>query len=142
MKKQILSLCIVMACALTFSNTTFAQSARDAGGSSDGSGLPPQPCPTAFTRNNGDGACGGAAQIRLYFSQAPSYAPTLQNILYNGQPLFTNMSPITGNIADLATKGYISYCIPTSNIPPAIKLEVILKYTNSTQDYCVLSGSN
>ena len=139
MKKQI-SICLIIIAAL-FSDKTFAQ--RGAGGSSDGTGgLPPQPCPTSFSRNNGDGTCDGQAQIRLYFSQVPDYAPTLENILYNGAPLLTNGFPITGDIADLATKGYISYCLPTSNIPPAIKLTVVFRYTNSVQDDCTLSGNN
>ena len=139
MKKNIFTLCLIIS-SLLFSDKIFAQ--RDTGGSSDGSGAPPQPCPVSFVRNNGDGTCGGQAQIRLYFSQVPSYAPTLENILYNGEPLLTNGYPIYGNVADIATKGYISYCIPTSNIPAAIKLTVIFRYRNSVQDDCVLTGTN
>ena len=141
MKKQIITFCIIAVSALIFSNKSFSQT-RDAGGSGDGTSTPPQPCPTAFTRNNGDGTCGGDAQVRLYFNQAPSLAPMLQDIIYNGASLLTNPTPIFGDIADLATKGYISYCLPTSNVPPAVKLTVIFKYPNSTQEECILHGTN
>lgn len=141
MKKQIITFCIIAVSALIFSNKSFSQT-RDAGGSGDGTSTPPQPCPTTFTRNNGDGTCSGSAQIRLYFNQAPSFAPVVQDILYNGSSLLTNPTPVTGEFADLATKGYISYCLSTSNIPPAVKLTVILKYPNSTQEECILSGNN
>ena len=117
-QKKSFAILILLFCSFIFSYTTKAQ--RGAGGSADGL-TPPQPCAVNFTRNNGDGACAGQAQIRLYFSQAPIYAPTLENILYNGEPLLTNAFPIEGKISDLATLGYISYCLPTSNIPPAIK---------------------
>lgn len=140
MKKQILTICLMILGTIIFSSSSFAQ--RDAGGSSDGNTTPPQPCPTAFARNNGNGTCGGQAQIRLYFTQAPLVAPTLENILYQGEPLLTNAYPISGNVADLATQGYISYCLPTSNIPPAIKLTVIYKYASSGQEDCMLSGTN
>lgn len=139
MKKPI-TFTLVILFSFIFCGKTYAQ--RDAGGSADGNIDVPQPCPTAFSRNNGDGTCGGAAQIRLYFTEAPVFAPTLENILYNGDPLLTNGYPITGNVADLATKGYISYCLPTSNIPPAIKLTVIFKYANTGQEDCVLTGTN
>ena len=135
--KKILFTIFLLTCF--FSNNIFAQ--RDAGGSSDGLGGV-QPCATSFVRNNGNGSCDGQAQIRLFFSQAPLYAPTLESILYNGEPLLTNGLPVSGNINDLATLGYISYCLPTSNIPPAIKLTLVLKYNHSTQDDCVLSGNN
>ena len=138
MKKIITCFALILLCSLT--NNSFAQ--RESGGSADGSTVPPQPCPVNFVRNNGDGTCGGQSQIRLYFSQVPSYAPTLENILYNGEPLLTNAFPINANISELATKGYLSYCLPTSNIPPAIKLTIVLRYRNSIQDDCVLSGTN
>lgn len=136
MKKIILAIFLLTG---FFSNNLFAQ--RDAGGSSDGSGAI-QPCATSFVRNNGNGTCDGQAQIRLYFTQAPIYAPTLENIIYNGEPLLTNGMPITGNISDLATLGYVSYCLPTSNIPAAVKLTLVLKYNSSAQEDCILSGTN
>lgn len=140
MKKLTLSFGLVFLTILIFPGQIFAQ--RDAGGSADGTTAAPQPCPTAFARNNGDGTCGGQSEIRLYFTQAPVYAPTLENIYYNGESLLTNGFPVNGNIADLAVKGYISYCLATTNIPPAIKLTVVFRYINSTQENCVLEGNN
>ena len=128
---------VLLLLCMCVSNTTFAQ--RDAGGSSGGQ--PPQPCPTSFTRNNGDGTCGGEAQIRLYYTTPPTIAPTLQTILYNGAPLYDNMTPIVGDLAGYATKGYISFCLPSGNIPPAIKLTLVIYYTDTTQQECTISGT-
>ena len=125
---------------LSFSTGAWAQ--RDAGGSNDGSGgVPVQPCPSHFTRNNGDGTCNGAAQIRLFYTTPPAVAPVLVDILYQGESLLTNGLPVTGNLADYATKGYIGVCLPTNNIPPAIKLTLVLFYPGSTQPECIISGT-
>ena len=138
MKKIVFTLFILFVFNIT--NKTFAQ-VRDGGGSASGDGyIAPQPCPTAFTRNNGDGTCGGDAQIRLYYTTPPTVAPILQNILYNGAPLYTNNYPITGNLTDYASKGYVSFCLPTSNIPPAIKLTLIINYPGGQE--CNIAGTN
>ena len=134
MKKTILSFTVVLFMTL-FSSHVFAQPAPGDDGSGgtppDGGGtgstVPAQPLGYHFTRNNGDGTCGGEAQIRLYYTTKPTVAPVLTQIYYQGSPLYTNFLPVTGNIADYATKGYVSFCLPTSNIPPAIKLT--LTYT-------------
>jgi hypothetical protein len=139
MKKQIFTIGIVTLLLIFSSENTFAQ--RDAGGSSGG-GVTPQVCPTDFVRNNGDGTCGGNAQIRLFFNQAPEFAPELISIIYNGENLLTNPMPVSGNIADLATKGYIGYCLPLANIPPAVKLTVVFRYAGTGQEDCVLTGTN
>lgn len=136
--KKILTSVIVLLSLSFFSTKTFSQ-IRDGGGSADG-GAPTQPCPVHFTRNNGDGTCGGEAQIRLYYTTAPTVAPILQSIIYQDNPLYTNALPITGNISDYATKGYVSFCLPTSNIPPAIKLTLVINYPNSSQQ-CTISGT-
>ena len=120
-----------------FSGTAFAQ--RDAGGSADGL-TPPQPCPTSFVRNNGDGTCGGQSQIRLYYTTPPTIAPTLQTILYNGESIL-NSGPITGDLANYSTNGYVTFCLPANNIPPAIKLTLVIYYINATQQECTISGT-
>ena len=135
--KNRLNILMLLSGICIFSGTAFAQ--RDAGGSADGL-TPPQPCPTSFTRNNGDGTCSGEAQIRLFYSTPPTIAPTLQTILYNGEPLLNN-SPIVGNLADYSTNGYVSFCLPTNNIPPAIKLTLVIYYVNTTQQECTISGT-
>lgn len=148
MKKRLQSFAIITLSLFTFSAASFGQIAP--GGS--GSGTPPpvdgggttvasQPLPTSFTRNNGDGTCGMEAQIRLYYTTAPTASPVLQNIWYNGAPLYSNFQPVTGNIADYATKGYVSFCLPTSNIPPAIKL-ILDIIPSSVQSVYSISGTN
>lgn len=133
MKKLLFSFTVVLFMTL-FSTNVFAQPAPGDSGDNgippDPSGTPstpPQPLGYHFTRNNGDGTCGGEAQIRMYYTTKPTVAPVLTQIYYQGQPLYTNFLPVTGNIADYASKGYVSFCLPTANIPPAIKLT--LTYT-------------
>ena len=135
--KKILSTIVIVLSISLFSSESFAQ--RIAGGSSGGNAA--QPCPTSFTRNNGDGTCGGEAQIRLYYDIPPTVAPTLENILYQGNPLFTNGMPIVGDMTEYATTGYVSFCLPTSNIPPAVKLTLNINYQGSTQADCVIAGN-
>ena len=127
---------LAFAFCMFISSTSFAQ--RDAGGSSGGE--PPQPCPIHFVRNNGDGTCGGSAQIRMYYTTAPTVAPTLISILYNGDPLTPNQTPIVGDISNYATNGYVSFCLPMSNIPPAIKLTLTINYS-TTQQECTIAGT-
>ena len=131
MKKKLLSFAVIVLSVCLFTTKTFAQVAPGDdgsggtppdGGGTTGTTVPAQPLGYHFTRNNGDGTCGGEAQIRLYYTTAPAVAPVLTQIYYQGQPLYTNFLPVTGNIANYASKGYVSFCLPTSNIPPAIKL--------------------
>lgn len=148
MKRKLLTLALLIFSA-SISNTTFAQTAPgDSGGGStvgiDGGGTTtttPQPTGSEFFRNNGDGTCGGQAQVRLYYTTAPTIAPTLDNIIYNGSPLIANFVPTGSVLADLTTKGYFSFCLPTNNIPPAIKLTIQYHYGGTTQN-AELSGTN
>lgn len=150
MKKQLLTLAVILSLSI-FSTTTFGQD--DTGGSAGGGGTPPdlsggtgtiptQPTGVHFTRNNGDGTCGGVAQIRMYYTVAPTVQPELTQVYYQGQPLYSNFSPVKGNIADFATKGYVSYCLSTSNIPPAIKLTLTYKPGGTNQPLTQISGTD
>lgn len=149
MKKKLLTLSILFFSACILSTNTFAQA--EPGGSGDGTTPPPdgggstgsvtQSTGIHFTRNNGDGTCGGQAQIRLYYSTAPTVAPVLTQIYYKGAPLFANFQPVTGDIAGYANKGYISFCINTSNLPPAIKLTLTYN-ASSTQNDVSISGTD
>lgn len=135
-----------------FTTTTFGQD--DSGGYSGGeggsnppdeggtAGVPAQPTAVHFTRNNGDGTCGGLAQIRMYYTTAPTVQPELTQIYYQEQPLYANFSPVKGNIADFATKGYVSFCLSTENIPPAIKLTLIYKPGGTNQPVADISGTD
>ena len=71
--------------------------------------------------------------------QSPSYAPTLVGLWYdNGSPITNIFLPVTGDIADLASKGYISYCLLGGNIPPNKKIVAQFYYPNTNQ-YCGLN---
>ena len=141
---------VIVLCLSIFSTTTFAQAPP--GGAADGSGVPPtdaspgsgiavQPTGIHFFRNNGDGTCGMQAQIRLYYTTAPTAQPMLTQIYYDGVPFYSNFTPIPGNITDFASKGYVSFCLPTSNIPPAIKLTLTYN-ASSTQQGIIISGTD
>lgn len=150
MKKNLLSFAVLVLSFCIFTTKTFAQA--DSGGSAGGGtggtidgggtvGTPaPQPLAIHFTRNNGDGTCGGEAQIRMYYSTAPTASPILNQIYYNGSPLYTNMLPIKGDISNYATTGYVSFCLPTANIPPAIKLD--LSYSPTSAQTATISGTD
>ena len=82
MKKKLLFLTVALLSFATFSckknllgTTTYL---RGGGGSTGG--IPNEPTPTGFKRNNGNGTCGGSAQIRVSIDTCPSYAPTLEAI--------------------------------------------------------------
>lgn len=151
MKKKLLSFAVIVLSLCIFSASSFAQEVP--GGSGDGGGgTPPDEGGTGggtvtqstgfhFTRNNGDGTCGQKAQIRLYYTIAPTAAPVLTQIYYQGQPLFANFQPVTGDISGFATKGYVSFCINTSNLPPAIKLTLTYN-ASSTQQNISISGTD
>lgn len=148
MKKTLLSLTVVLFMTF-FSTNVFAQPAPGDNGSGgtppDGGGtgitIPAQPLAYHFTRNNGDGTCGGEAQIRMYYTTAPTVAPILTQIDYNGAPLYTNFLPVTGDISGCATKGYVSFCLPTANIPPAIKLTLTYTPGGTGQPADQISGT-
>lgn len=147
MKKNLLAFALLLSISI-FSSKTFAQTVpggdSGGGGTIDGGGTTsttPQPTGIDFYRNNGDGTCNGEAQIRLYYSTAPTIAPTLDNIIYNDQPLIANFVPVTSILGDLTTKGYFSFCLPVSNVPPAIKLTIQYHYDGTSQT-AELSGTN
>ena len=138
-----ISLCI-------FSLSSFAQDVPGGSGDGTGGGTPDgggsgstvaQPLGIHFVRNNGDGTCGGQAQIRMYYATAPTAAPVLTQIYYNDAPLYTNFAAVTADISKYATTGYASFCLPTSNIPPAIKLTLTYN-ASSTQQGASISGTD
>ena len=149
MKKRLLTFAVLVL-SLSITSTTFAQD--DSGGSAGSggtgggvvgggtTGTAAQPNAIHFTRNNGDGTCGMQAQIRMFYATAPTAAPVLNQIWYNGAPLYSNFTAVTGNISNYATTGYVSFCLPTSNIPPAIKLT--LDYAPSATQTATISGTD
>lgn len=150
MKKIIFCLSSVI-CLSLFSLNVIAQ--EDSGGFSNGEGgtnpdgstttvVAAQPLAFHFTRNNGDGSCGDKAQIRMYYTTAPTVAPVLNQIYYQGEPLFANFQPVTANIADFATKGYASFCLSVANIPPAIKLTLTYTPGGTNQPAATITGTD
>jgi hypothetical protein len=87
------------------------------------------PCPTQFTRNNGNsGTC--ASHIKLYFASCPSTIPTLDSIKIDGvlQPeTFT----IIGKVCN-GSNTYIDYCISDNNLVPAAHITVFLTYSGGS----------
>ena len=119
------------------------------GGGSAGSAL--QPCPIKSKRNNGQGTCGGDGQIRIRFSNNPTYDPILDSVYYVGNPDYaprldsiyylgvkeTGLTFAEGDTSNLAQKNYISYCFYGHNIPPDHKLTYYFSYPLSSQ-VCIL----
>src|SRR5688572_28918429 len=119
MKTSLLSLTVFILSQF-ISSSSFAQD--DTGGSAGSSiTVASQPNAVHFTRNNGDGFL-SQAQIKMYFTTAPIIPPVLTQIYYQGLPLFANFAPVTADITNFATTGYITFSIAASNIPAAIKL--------------------
>ena len=148
--KKILFSTVLLLSLCFFSTDTFAQD-EVPGGSSDGTGgtvdgggttVAVQPLAVHFIRNNGDGTCGGLAQIRLYYSIAPTIAPVLTQIYYEGQPLYSNFSPVKGDISKYSTTGYVNFCLNVSNIPPAIKLTLTYNPGGTNQAADEISGTD
>ncbi len=139
MKKLLFTSIMLISICLT-SIKTFAQPAPgNSGGGIGGGGAAVQPCPVSFKRNNGNGTCGGDAQIRLSFNQLPQFAPELVLVSYDGAEITTIIMPVEGDVSNLASKGYVSYCLNGANIPPAKKLVLHFRYAGSNQDDCVLA---
>ena len=139
MKKQLLT-SIVLILSLFISSAAFAQD--DTGGSAGSTFIATtQPSAYHFTRNNGDGTLLSQAQIKLYYTSAPVVPPVLTQILYNGVPLFLNFAPVTADITNFKFTGYVTFNIPTANIPPAIKLTLIYN-ASSTQQNLSISGTD
>lgn len=92
------------------------------------------PCPI-FKRNNGQGTCGGDAQIRVYWADCSDEAPILTAIYYEGKKLEGNTYG-TPDQEECRKKGYTSYCIYGNNIPPAKKLTLHFTYSDGAKTVC------
>jgi hypothetical protein len=78
----------------------------------------------------------------MYYTTAPTVAPVLTQIYYQGEPLFSNFQPVTADISNFATTGYISFCINAANIPPAIKLTLTYLPGGTNQPIAEISGTD
>ena len=160
MKKKLLFLSIVLITLIAFSckkNLLTTDPYVRGGGGTD-MGAPPQPRPTGFKRNNGNGTCNGSAQIRVSFDTCPSYAPILEAIYqpsstslgnalsnFTFDQKFSSLTPSTnGDLAPCSNNNkYVSYCIfglggaSTGNIPPANTLVLQFFYPTTGQVFFI-----
>ena len=136
MKKKLFSLAIIFIIS-SVSFTTYGQSAPGDSGDGSGSGDPSLVLPSSFKRNNGNGTCGGEAEIRVCFSVLPVHLPVITEIKYEGGSIkglvFSEV-----DASKFARKGYVSYCIQSANIPPAHTLSIRFHYENSNQDFWIV----
>lgn len=125
-KTSILIVAFVLFISL-FSSGSFAQTVPGGGADGEGNGQESsQPSPVSFKRNNGNGTCGGDAQIRVAFDRLPDYVPVIDEIQYEGHTIPVVIGDI--DASELAKKGYVSYCIISGNIPPAGKIAIKFRY--------------
>ena len=134
MKKRFFPIAVFVLFISLFSSNTFAQPVPgDSGDGGPNGEVPSQPSPVSFKRNNGNGTCGSEAQIRVAFNLLPDYLPAIEEIKYEGRTIPVVFGDI--DASQLAKKGYVSYCILSGNIPPAIKLAIKFHYLGSNQTF-------
>jgi len=132
MKKYLLFFSIAMISIISVSckktNLEAITVIRGGGGSASGEVLE---LPDFFKRNNGNGTCGGSAQIRAQYTICPTQLPVLDKVYSIGNGTITEIPGLTFGAGDVGpcsnNNGYISYCIYGGNIPPITK--VILQFT-------------
>lgn len=145
MKKKLFP---IAAFVLLLSSGSFAQTAPGDSGDGEGYSDPDslivirlQPPPVYFKRNNGNGTCGGVAEIRVYFSAFPDYPPTIEEIRSEARAV-TGVVINDIDASEFTRKGYISYCISSADIIPAVKLWIRFHYEKSGQDFWVTESLN
>ena len=57
----------------------------------------------------------------------------------DGTPITFISVPVIGDVADLAKKGYVSYCLLGGNIDPAKKIIAVFHYQGSCQGDTMLA---
>jgi len=142
MKKTSFPIVVFVLFISLFSSGTFAQA--DPGGSATGGPdgeVSSQPSPVSFKRNNGNGTCGGQAEIRVAFNLIPDFMPTIEEIR-SGQRSVEGVVIDNIDASDLAKKGYVSYCISSTNILPAVKLWIKFHYVQTNQTFWLAESFN
>lgn len=92
-------------------------------------------CPTYFKRNNGNGTCGGASQIQLFFAVCPGTPAAIDSIFANGTK--ANLIISSPDASKCASKGYVSYCL-TGNLPPAGSLKIYFNHGGGIVTVCTV----
>ena len=144
MKKQLLFLSVVLLSLISFSckKNLLGTESYIRGGGGTTTSVPLQPKPSGFKRNNGNGTCGGSAQVRVSYDTCPGYTPILEAIYY---PSSTDLGPalpgLTFGIGDKApcsnNNGYVSFCIYGGNIPPANSVIMQFFYAETGQVFFI-----
>ena len=147
MKTKLLFLAVALLSLATISckkNLLGSTSYIRGGGGATGV-IPQEPRPTGFKRNNGNGTCGGSAQIRVTLDTCPSYAPTLEAVYQPTSatdlgPALTGFTMGSGDMAPCSNNNkYISFCIygaggaSSGNLPPANTLVLQFFYPTTGQ---------
>jgi hypothetical protein len=134
MKKKLFPIAVFVLFISLFSLNSFGQSAPGDSGSGGVDGeVPSQPSPVSFKRNNGNGTCGGEAQIRVAFDKKPDWFPFIEEIKYEGHSIPVVFGDI--DASQLARKGYVSYCILSGNLPAAGKIAIKFHYYKTNQTF-------
>lgn len=95
--------------------------------------------PVSVKRVNGKGTCGTAAEIRVYFDALPEPLPTIEQIRSEQRDI-NGLVIVDIDTSGFSKKGYISYCIISSDIIPVHKLSIRFHY--ETFDYWITEISN
>ena len=143
MKKQLLFVAVALLSIVSFSckknllgTDTYI---RGGGGASSGT---LEPGPSSFKRNNGNGTCGGSAQIRAGYDVCPGSLPVLEAVYHpsNGVlgPALTGLTFGAGDMTPCSNNNsYISFCIYGGNIPPANSIIMQFYYPSTGQVFLI-----
>jgi hypothetical protein len=126
MRKRSFTTALIVLFISLFSSDSFAQKNSEVGS---------QPAPVSFKRNNGNSTC-GQAEIKVFFDALPQWLPAIEEIRSDA----TAVTGIVINDIDasqLANKGYVKYCISSSDVIPAGKLWIRFHYLQTDQIFWV-----
>ena len=99
-------------------------------------------CATSFKRNNGNGTCNAAGQLRITFpGGCPAEVPFIDSIYVEGTKY--NVTFAAPDVSTCSgTSGYIGYCVTSGNMPPVDVLKIFFRTASGFAFSCtVLDGS-
>lgn len=114
---------IILIIAISFSNlSSFSQSV----------------CATSFKRNNGNGTCGKAGELRITFpGGCPAEAPFIDSIYAGGKKYNVVFAAPDVSFCS-GPNGYIGYCIVSGNIPPITALKFFFRTASGISFNCTV----
>lgn len=98
----------LIVCAFVMGIATFAQTSL--------------PCPSSFKRSNGAGGGCSIGKLTLNYSACPPLAPVIDSVYISGAK--SDVTFDAGIVDCSGSQKVITYCILTSNIPPANTLTI------------------